>query len=176
MKIVKFNCAGCGAELDKPVDELSVYKCKYCGHENHIEENYKIKFVPTHGAKDIKELINEKKIEAAQYLNNKNYKMAFDTYYYLYDYTPRDVEVLEGLMRSLTGDFDQKYFENNYNDIRYDYDTYFDVYKEVQTDQIKVQFFQKKFIQLCNSLFLKRLFSIIGFVIMLFLMFSFYMI
>lgn len=148
MKIVNFNCAKCGAELDKPIDELGVYKCKYCGHDNFIEENYDVNYVSTHGTKHIKDFIVEKKVEARNYLSNKNYEMAFKTYYLLFEYIPKDIEVLEGLMKSYTEDFSvdkAKFISSTLS-----YDTFYSIYKDVQTDIDKRNYFINNYDKLVN--------------------------
>lgn len=157
MKIVNFNCARCGAELDKPADELSVYKCKYCGHDNYIEKNYDINYFSTHGGKHIKDLIVEKKAEARNYLGNNNYKMAFETYYFLFEYIPKDIEVLEGLMKSYTENFSinkAKFISSTVS-----FHTFYDIYRDVQSDLVKSHDIIRRYNKLVNISLIKECFS-----------------
>lgn len=157
MKVVQFNCSKCGSELDKPVDDLSVYKCKYCGFENNLDNTIEIKYLSLYAEKDLRDVIKEKKINARELFDRKKYHESYEAYLDLYELCPKDIEVLERLMLSYFHSYDCREIKCRFNIFNRTFDEYFNNYKEVQTDLTKY----KEFEEIKKGVSRKRLFHFI---------------
>lgn len=131
MELVVFNCKRCGAELDKQVDSLGTYPCKYCGFENKLDDTYEVNYISTDSEQDLKTLITKNRKKARHLLYDmKLYDSAYKVFLELYEYLPNDKFVLEGLMISLTKDFKKRLYEEDVIKL----DEYLDNYRKVQDD------------------------------------------
>ena len=164
MELVVFNCKRCGAELDKQVDSLGTYPCKYCGFENKLDDSYEVNYISTDSEQDLKTLITKNRKKARHLLYDSAYKVFLE----LYEYLPNDKFVLEGLMISLTKDFKKRLYEDDV--IRLD--EYLDNYRKVQDDinvindidnrykHYKKTLFWNKFSQIFGIIFITAIFII----------------
>ena len=157
MRVVNFNCKKCGAELDKPVDDLSVYKCKYCGFENSLDNTIEIKFISQYAERDLRDVIKEKKLNARVLFENKKFHESYEAYLDLYELCPKDIEVLECLMLSYFHCYDCHEIKCRFKIFSKTYHEYFENYKEVQTDLAKYKEFEEVYKQVTR----KRLFHLI---------------